>query len=472
LCFEMFRSLVVWTADCPPGNINRERSFHRVLWHERRWRSDARPRLPPALLPSGGRFGGSRQRLFAGMSNLSTRKAVVAAPHRDASLPALLSRLRQLGTQAAGTLTAEHVENELERIAAAKLSKAKAGRAKKNLRDRIIYALKEMDDDGGDPLGLPPLVQQAVCAASTSSAASAASAASASAASTAFTASTASTASAWLLSVELPVVEQPVVAHPAVAQPGVVQSAEVHPESAQPVVEQGLTSQRAAALQAAEERAAELGLEVGDLLPHAAYGRLGYRRPGWEVPHTLNTLRQELRWKGRGMTEHDRCLLRSIEAKLPAWMRTVPTGVVQPVVVAQSSMAQPSVAQPGVAQPAEVKTVCWSDMTVQVIERSQCCELFCAYHRCFHPRHEFTSAQKLSAWKRRYCNAFADADARADATPGEMLDDEQEVYRMAKYMCVHVVHDASVARPHRLRITWDGRVTDKAEQRMNSIGYE
>ena len=121
---------------------------------------------------------------------------------------------------------------------------------------------------------------------------------------------------------------------------------------------------------------------------------------------------------------------------------------------------------------AEVKTVCWSKMTVCCIENSQNCELFCAYHRCFHPRCDFPTAQKLSAWKRRYCNAFADADARADATPGEMLDDEQEVYRMAKICAVHVVDDASFVRPRKPRITWDGRATDQAEQLMNSIGYE
>jgi hypothetical protein len=237
------------------------------------------------------------------------------------------------------------------------------------------------------------------------------------------------------------------VAQSGVAQPGVVQPAVVQPERMQPAVEQDLASQRAAAMKAAEGRAAELGLEPGDLLPHAAHSRLGFRRPGYEVPHSLYTLRQELEGKRSGRTEHDRRLLRTIEAKLPARMRRLPPLLTQPV----------SVAQPCVAQPAVVRTVGWGDMAIHSIEFAQSRELFCAYHCCFHPRHEFSSAQKLSPWRRRYCNEFADADARADAMPSEMLDDE-EVYRMAKCMCVRVIDD----RP----IIWDGRVTE-TDKRMN-----
>ena len=72
----------------------------------------------------------------------------------------LLSRLRDLGARAPGELSVEDVESELARIGAAKLSKGKAGRAKQNLRDRIIYALTEAEDATG--FGLPPLMPQPV----------------------------------------------------------------------------------------------------------------------------------------------------------------------------------------------------------------------------------------------------------------------------------------------------------------------
>ena len=98
------------------------------------------------------------------MSGTPPRKAVAAAPHDDASLPALLARLRDLVHHTRATISVEDAERELKRIEAGNMSKFKAGRAKPNLRDRIIYALTEAEDDdaiatGG---GLPPLVAQPI----------------------------------------------------------------------------------------------------------------------------------------------------------------------------------------------------------------------------------------------------------------------------------------------------------------------
>ena len=102
---------------------------------------------PPSSAPArDGRFGGAHQRFSGGMSTTPLRKAVAAAPHGDTSLPALLSRLRDLRKRVAGDLSVEDVESALKRIEAAKLSKAKAGREIKNLRDRVIYALTEAED--------------------------------------------------------------------------------------------------------------------------------------------------------------------------------------------------------------------------------------------------------------------------------------------------------------------------------------
>ena len=72
------------------------------------------------------------------MSSKASRKVVAAAPHGDTSMPALLSRLRDLRKRMPSDLSVEEVESQLMRIKAAKLSKAKA---QQNLRDRIIYAL-------------------------------------------------------------------------------------------------------------------------------------------------------------------------------------------------------------------------------------------------------------------------------------------------------------------------------------------
>ena len=49
------------------------------------------------------------------MSGTSSRKAVAAAPHADTSMPAMLSRLRDLRTRVPGDLSVEGVESELER---------------------------------------------------------------------------------------------------------------------------------------------------------------------------------------------------------------------------------------------------------------------------------------------------------------------------------------------------------------------
>ena len=62
---------------------------------------------------------------------------------RDKTVPA---RLRDHHARTLCDLSVEDVEAELKRIEAAKLSKAKAGRAKKNLRDRVLYALTEAED--------------------------------------------------------------------------------------------------------------------------------------------------------------------------------------------------------------------------------------------------------------------------------------------------------------------------------------
>ena len=104
------------------------------------------PDIPAALLPGAGGIGGSLQRLFGGMSGAPSRKAVAAAPHADGSMAELLARLRDHHARALCDLSVEDVEAELKRIEAAKLSKAKAGRAKTNLRDRVLYALTEAED--------------------------------------------------------------------------------------------------------------------------------------------------------------------------------------------------------------------------------------------------------------------------------------------------------------------------------------
>ena len=73
------------------------------------------------------------------------RKTVAARPRDDRSLPALLARLRELRERVPGELSVEDIERELERIDTNKMSKAKAGQARQNLRDRIIYALTDAD---------------------------------------------------------------------------------------------------------------------------------------------------------------------------------------------------------------------------------------------------------------------------------------------------------------------------------------
>ena len=69
----------------------------------------------------------------------SRRTAMAACPRY------FLSRLRDLRTRTPGDLSVEDVESELKRIEAAKMSKARAGCARQNLRDRIIYALTEAE---------------------------------------------------------------------------------------------------------------------------------------------------------------------------------------------------------------------------------------------------------------------------------------------------------------------------------------
>lgn len=96
------------------------------------------------------------------MSVGPSRKAAATTPNDDRSLPALLARLKKLREHTPGDLSVEDAESELKRIERAKLSKAQAGKERKNLRDRILYALTDVPALPPQPAAPSPLPQPAV----------------------------------------------------------------------------------------------------------------------------------------------------------------------------------------------------------------------------------------------------------------------------------------------------------------------
>ena len=83
-------------------------------------------------------------------------KTAAATPSDDRSLPALLARLRELRDDMSGDLSVEDVERELKRIETAKWASSAKAQARKNLRERIIYALTDVGDESAAVGSNPP----------------------------------------------------------------------------------------------------------------------------------------------------------------------------------------------------------------------------------------------------------------------------------------------------------------------------